>query len=70
MRIINTAFNVSLAREMAKRGSSESPEENSGNALPCSTRKQGTPIEPKASIAARSAFSMAIHEHIDNIRNN
>jgi hypothetical protein len=75
MKIINTEFNVGFARAMAEHNRidiAKYPGENKSyinNPARHSVKIPGLLHEPKTSIIARAAYSKAMHERIENMRN-
>jgi hypothetical protein len=66
VKTIDSVFNVSFARAMAKRNAPERPEENNGYVnMPRLRRSQ---IEPKATLAANVAYTKAIQDYINDTR--
>jgi hypothetical protein len=72
MKTIDSAFNVSFARAMAKRNAPECPEENNSYAIMPRTGKTQIPgahgPESKAAIIAKVAYTKAIQDYINDTR--
>jgi hypothetical protein len=66
MKTIDSVFNVSFARAMARRNAPECPEENNGYVnMP---RLRGSQIKQKATLAANVAYARAIQDYINDAR--
>jgi hypothetical protein len=72
MKTIDSAFNVSFARAMAKRNAPERPEENNGcAAMPRVSKTQISGAhrpESKTAIIAKVAYTKAIQDYINGAR--
>jgi hypothetical protein len=72
MKTIDSAFNVSFARAMAKRNAPELPEKNNGYAAMPRASKTQIPgahrPESKIAIIAKAAYTKAIQDYINGAR--
>jgi hypothetical protein len=72
MKTVDSAFNASFARAMAKRNAPERPEENNGYAIMPRTSKTQIPgthrPESKTAIIARVVYTKAIQDYINDTR--